>query len=77
MIVHNEPLDCPTVRRPTIWEIPHRDEIFGVHGTRLAGLGLQQLLVVFVQNSVTHMLTGKAIARAVGGHFLADAVLEC
>ena len=43
----------------------------------LAGLGLQQLLVVFVQNSVTHMLTGKAIARAVGGHFLADAVLEC
>ena len=43
-----------------------------------AGSGLQQLLeVVFAQrNSVTHMLTGKAIARAVRGHFLADAVLN-
>ena len=42
-----------------------------------AGSGLQQLLeVVFAQNSVTHMLTGRAIARAVRGHFLADAVLN-
>ena len=41
------------------------------------GSGLQQLLeVVFAQNSVTHMLTGKAIARAVRGHFLADAILN-
>ena len=37
----------------------------------MAGSGLRQLLaVVFAQNSVTHMLTGKAIARAVRGHFL-------
>ena len=43
----------------------------------MAGSGLQQLLeVVFAQNSVTHMLTDKAIARAVRGHFLADAVLN-
>ena len=42
-----------------------------------AGSGLQKLLgVVFAQNSVTHMLTGMAIARAVRGHFLADAVLN-
>ena len=39
MIVHNEPLDCPTVRRPTIWEIPHRNEIFGVHGTTVGRIG--------------------------------------
>ena len=43
----------------------------------MAGSGLQQLLeVVFAQNSVTHTLTGKAIARAVQGHFLADAILN-
>ena len=46
-------------------------------GRQAAGSGLQQLLeVVFAQNSVTHMLTGKAIARAVRGYFLADAVLK-
>ena len=66
MIVDNEPLDCPTVRRPTIWEIPHRNEIFGVHGTTDGRIGSSAVAgVVFVQNSVTHMLTGKAIARAV------------
>ena len=46
-------------------------------GQLAAGSGLQQLLeVVLAQNSVTYMLTGKAIARAVRGHFLADAVLN-
>ena len=46
-------------------------------GRLAAGSGLQQLLeAVFAQNFVTHMLTGKAIARAVRGHFLADAVLN-
>ena len=50
---------------------------YGIMGRLTAGSGLQQLLeVVFAQNSVTHMLTGKAIARAVRGHFLADAVLN-
>ena len=45
-------------------------------GRLTAGSGLHQLLeVVIAQNSFTHMLTGKAIARAVRGHFLADAVL--
>ena len=49
----------------------------GYMGRLTAGSGLQQLLeVVFAQNSVTHMLTGKAIARAVRGHFLADAILN-
>ena len=60
---------CPMVHRPMSFLVCTR---------RLAaGSGLQQLLeVVFAQNSVTHMLTGKAIARAVRGHFLADAVLN-
>ena len=46
-------------------------------GRLAAGSGLQRLLeVVFAQNSVTHMLIDKAIARAVRGKFLADAVLN-
>ena len=46
-------------------------------GRLAAGSGLQQLLeVVFAQNFVTHMLTGKAIARAVRGYFIADASLN-
>ena len=45
-------------------------------GRLTAGSGLQKCLeVVIAQNSVTHVLTGKAIARAVRGHFLADAIL--
>ena len=49
----------------------------GCMGRLTAGSGLQQWLeVVFAQNSVTDMLTGKAIARAVRGHFLADAILN-
>jgi len=56
----------------------HTEMSFLVCTRRLAaGSGLQQLLeVVFARNSVTHMLTGKTIARAVRGHFLADAVLN-
>ena len=41
-----------------------------------AGSGLQELLeVVFAGNAVRHMLTGKAISRAVRGHMLVDAAL--
>ena len=59
-------------------DFSHTEMSFLVCTGRLAaGSGLQQLLeVVFAQNSVTHMLTGKAITRAVRGHFLADAVLN-
>ena len=46
-------------------------------GRQAAGSGLQQLLeVVFAQNSVTHMLTGKGIARAVRGILFADVILN-
>ena len=51
--------------------------VLGYTGRLTAGSGLQQLLeVVFAQNSLTYMLTGKAIAGAVRGHFLANAVLN-
>ncbi len=77
-VVDNEPPDC--VPRSIVLRVGgfHTEMSFLVCTGRLAaGSGLQQLLeVVFAQNSVTHMLTGKAIARAVRGHFLADAVLN-
>ncbi len=48
----------------------------GSIGHLMAGSGLQELLeVVFAVNAVRHMLTGKAISRAVRGHMLVDAAL--
>ena len=34
------------------------------------------LEVVYANNSVSHMLTGKAVFRAIRGHFLVDAALN-
>ena len=77
-VIDNEPPDC--VPRSIVLQVGgfHTEMSFLVCTGRLAaGSGLQRLLeVVFAQNSVTYMLTGKAIARAVRGDFLADAVLN-
>ena len=49
----------------------------GSIGHLMAGSGLQELLeVVFAGNAVRHILTGKAISRAVRGHMLVDAALN-
>ena len=49
----------------------------GSIGHLMAGSGLQSLLgVVFAGNAARHMLTGKAISRAVRGHMLVDAALD-
>ena len=49
----------------------------GSIGHLRAGSGLQELLeVVFAGNAVRHILTGKAISRAVRGHMLVDAALN-
>ena len=43
----------------------------------MAGSGKEDLFeVVYAKNAVSHMLSGKAIARAVRGHFLVDAALN-
>ena len=43
----------------------------------MAGSGLQELIeIMFAGNAVRHMLTGKAISRAVRGHMLVDAALN-
>ena len=49
----------------------------GSIGHLMMGSGLQDLLeTVYTPNAVTHMLTGKAIARAVRGLFLIDTALQ-
>ena len=43
----------------------------------MSGSGLQELLeVVYSPNTVTHILSGKAVARAVRGHLLIDSALN-
>ena len=43
----------------------------------MAGSGLQEVFeVVYAGSTVSHILTGKAISRAVCGHMLVDAALN-
>ena len=49
----------------------------GSIGHLMAGTGLQELLeMIFASNTVTHILSGKAVARAVRGHLLLDTALN-
>ncbi len=49
----------------------------GSIGHLMAGSGLQELLeLVYASNTVSHMMTGKAVSRAVRGHMLVDAALN-
>lgn len=49
----------------------------GCIGHLMAASGLQELLeLIYASNAVLHMLTGKAIARAVRGHLIVDAALN-
>ena len=49
----------------------------GSIGHLMKGSGLKEALeVVYAENAVTHMLTGKAVQRAVQGHLLVDATLN-
>lgn len=49
----------------------------GSIGHLMSGSGLEEVLgVVYAPNTVTHMLSGKALARAVRGHYLVDSALN-
>ena len=49
----------------------------GCIGHLMAASGLQELLeLIYASNAVVHILSGKAIVRAVRGHFLVDAALN-
>ena len=48
----------------------------GSIGTMMKGSGLEEALgTVYGPNAVTHMITGKAVSRALRGHFLNEAAL--
>ena len=43
----------------------------------MAGSGIEEVLeLVYAKNAVPHILSGKAVARAIRGHFLVDAALN-
>ena len=49
----------------------------GSMGHLMACSDLQELLeVVYAGNTLTHMMTGKAVSRAIHGHLLVDAALS-
>ena len=49
----------------------------GSLGRLMDGSGLEKLLeVVYGKNTIVHIFSGKAIARALRGHFLVDAALN-
>jgi hypothetical protein len=49
----------------------------GCIGHLMAESGLQEILeLVYAKNAVVHMMSGKAIARAIRGHCLVDAALK-
>ena len=49
----------------------------GSIGNIMAGSGLQEVLeVIYAENAVQHILSGKAISRAVRAHLLVDSVLN-
>ena len=50
----------------------------GSIGSLMSGTGLKELLeLVYAPNTVTHMLSGKAVSRSVRGFMLVDTALHC
>ena len=78
MIIESEPTD--SYLKSIVLRLGglHMEMSFlGSIGYLMAGSGLQEVLeVVYARNAVKHMLSGKAISRAVRGHLLVDAALN-
>ena len=52
-------------------------KFLGAVGDMMIGSGIEELLeMVYATNSVGHMMSGKAFARAIRGHFLDDSCLN-
>ena len=50
--------------------------LLGAIGTLMEGTGLKNILeTVYGENAVVHMMTGKAVQRALRGHILVDKCL--
>ena len=77
-IIEGAPLDSPLHSiLPRLGGFHNLISFLGSIGHLMSGTGLQELLeVIFTGNTVPHIISGKAYARAVRGHFLIDAVLH-
>lgn len=78
LIIQDEPVSSRLKKIVLILGGFHMQMSFlGSIGYLMNGTGLQECLeTVYASNSVVHMLTGKAIQRAVRGHFLVDSALN-
>ena len=78
MVIESEPADSDL--RQVVLRLGsfHREMSFiGSIGHLIAESGLKKLLeLIYAPNAVKHILTGKAIARAVRAHLLVDVVLK-
>ncbi len=77
-IVENEPVSSPIKRIVLCLGGFHLKMSFlGTIGHIMAGTGFDVVLAqVYAENTVTHMLSGKAYARAVRGHLMVDSALN-
>lgn len=77
MIVENAGLECPT--RSIINKLGGFHTLMsylGCIGHLMDGSGLREVLdVIYAENTTPHLLTGKAISRAITGHTIVEAAL--
>ena len=78
MIIMSEPLDSDVRKIVLRLGGVHTEMSFlGCIGSLMAGSGLKEILeMIYAPNAVEHILTGKAIARAVRAHLLVDAAVN-
>ena len=77
-IVHNEPvgspLKCMMLR---LGGFHIQMSFLGSIGNLMSGSGLAEVLqVIFAENTVPHLMSGKAVSRAVRGHLIMDSALN-
>ena len=58
------------------WVFHIQMSLLGAIGNIMTGPGLQVLESIYASNTVGHMLSGKAIARALHGHILVSGALN-
>ena len=78
MVIESQPRQSPLYQIILILGGFHSQMSFlGSIGSLMAGSGLKEAMAqVYAEGSVEHMLSGKAVARAVRAHLLVDAALN-
>ena len=78
MVIEDQPMSSRLRRIVLILGGFHTEmSLLGAIGSLMDGSGLKEMLTqVYAKGSVEQMLSGKAVARAVRGHFLVDSALN-